>query len=100
LYNYEEVLISAQVPCLVGYLESKLKALGVCVSKKMVDKHNLKSVKLVKESVESSGIFFTNSFIRNIEENCRKSRASSIEILGGSIESEQVFEDLFGGIGC
>jgi len=96
LYNYEEVLISAQLPCLVEYLESKLKELGVFVSKKMVDKHIMKSVKLVKESVVSNGPFFTSSFLKSIEDNRRQSRLSSIGVSAGSFESEPVFEDLFG----
>lgn len=95
LYNYEEILISAQVPCLVGYLEKKLSEFGVKVSKKSVDTNVMRPVNLVKESVESNKTIFTQSVIKNIEEYCRNSRLSSIPPLDRSLTSEHNFEDIF-----
>lgn len=95
LYNYEEILISAQVPCLVEYLEKKLNEFGIRTSKKSVDTNILRPANFMKESLESNNTIFTPSVVQNIEDYCRNSRISSIPPVDRSLLSEHMFEDSF-----
>jgi hypothetical protein len=89
-YNYEELLISAQLPSLVSYLESKLKEKGIVISKKAVDKTDQIQI-IFRDSSTSIGTVFTPSILNSIQGTAKYSQISSI---ASPRESEDLTDSL------
>lgn len=71
LFMYEDVLLTAENPKIVRYLEEKLQEVGVFVKKNSIEKE-LRKTRVVRESLISNGLgeaFDLSSFASSIESN-------------------------------
>lgn len=94
-YMYEDILLLAQMPQLVKYLEKKLVEKGITDKKKDVEKKNPHPFKnIVVDCAENCGQIFTASFLRTLNESANKSIYSTISYRADSID-EKLIENLF-----
>ncbi|OMJ91097.1 hypothetical protein SteCoe_6460 [Stentor coeruleus] len=96
-YMFEELLIMAYSPVLIKYIEDRLHGEGIASSKESVEKlnPNLKRALKTEEETSSLEVFFTNSFVEDLENLKKQSVISTISMCSESIDLDnQIIESL------
>lgn len=96
-YMFEELLIMASSPILIKYIEDRLHEEGIASSKESVEKLNPNPKRISKPEEETPplDVFFTNSFVQDLELLKKRSIISTISMYPESIDlDKQVIESL------